>query len=61
MNPSVGLCSTCVFQRRVVSGRGSVFVMCERSRFDENFPRYPHLPVLVCPGHEEREPEDDGR
>ena len=30
--------------------RGSVFVLCERSRVDPAFPRYPRLPVLACSG-----------
>jgi len=32
--------------------RGSVFSLCERSRDDASFPRYPRLPVLECRGHE---------
>ena len=29
--------------------------MCERSAFDERFPKYPRLPVLECVGYEPRE------
>lgn len=50
MIPALGLCETCVWQRPVVSGRGSQFVLCERSKLDANFVRYPPLPVLQCPG-----------
>jgi hypothetical protein len=32
--------------------RGSVFSMCERSKVDERFPKYPRLPVLECLGYE---------
>jgi hypothetical protein len=28
--------------------------MCERSKTDERFPKYPRLPVLECPGYEKR-------
>jgi hypothetical protein len=28
--------------------------MCERSKTQDAFPRYPRLPVLACPGYEER-------
>jgi hypothetical protein len=28
--------------------------MCERSRTDERFPKYPRLPVLECVGWEQR-------
>lgn len=45
-----GLCRTCVFARVITSRRGSTFLLCERSSFDEAFPRYPSLPVLACAG-----------
>src|SRR5262245_61744747 len=47
-----GLCGSCRYAREVTSGRGSVFVLCERSRDDASFPRYPRLPVLECRGYE---------
>ncbi len=28
--------------------------MCDRSRTDAAYPRYPRLPVFECPGHEPR-------
>jgi hypothetical protein len=49
-----GLCGTCVHQRLVHTTRGSTFSLCERSRSDPAYPRYPRLPVLACPGHEPR-------
>jgi len=48
-----GLCGSCR-HARIVRGAGSVFWLCERSRTDARFPRYPRLPVLTCPGHERR-------
>ena len=47
-----GLCGTCRYSRRVVSGRGSVFWLCGRSASDPRYPRYPVLPVLQCDGFE---------
>jgi len=47
-----GLCDRCRHQRVVRNTRGSAFSLCERSRADDAYPRYPRLPVLVCPGHE---------
>lgn len=52
--PTAGLCAGCVHSRLIVSGRGSQFVLCERSRTDRRFPRYPPLPVVVCAGFERR-------
>ena len=42
--------------RRVVTARGSRFVLCERSRTDPSFPRYPRLPVTDCAGFEPGSP-----
>jgi len=45
---TAGLCATCVNVRRVVSDRESVFYLCELSKTDPRFPKYPRLPVLAC-------------
>ncbi|MEA2403666.1 MAG: hypothetical protein QOE08_313 [Thermoleophilaceae bacterium] len=52
-----GLCGSCRHQRIVVTTRGSTFSLCERSKTDPSFPRYPRLPVLECRGYE---PRDEG-
>ncbi|MFN8586607.1 MAG: hypothetical protein U0704_02310 [Candidatus Eisenbacteria bacterium] len=46
-----GLCATCAHVRLVTTPR-SEFVLCERSKLDPAYPRYPRLPVLACPGWE---------
>jgi hypothetical protein len=51
-----GLCDSCRHQRLVRTGRGSVFTMCLRSKTESAYPKYPRVPVAVCPGHEPREP-----
>ena len=43
-----GLCATCGHVRRVTSDRGSVFYLCQLSKVDPSFPKYPRLPVLEC-------------
>jgi hypothetical protein len=50
--PSFGLCDSCRHQRLVHTTRGSTFTLCERSRSDPAYPRYPRVPVTSCPGHE---------
>ena len=52
--PRSGLCDTCSYQRVVTNTRGSRFSLCERSREDPAYPRYPRLPVLECAGYERR-------
>jgi hypothetical protein len=46
-----GLCKNCVYERRIESDRGSVFIMCKLSFEDSSFPKYPRLPVLNCSGY----------
>jgi hypothetical protein len=48
----VGLCADCLHARRVNSDRGSVFVMCERSKNEPRYAKYPPLPVVRCIGYE---------
>jgi hypothetical protein len=50
-----GLCAVCRHARVVISGRGSRFLLCERSRVDPRFPRYPPLPVIRCAGFDAAE------
>ncbi len=52
--PRFGLCDSCRHQRLVRTTRGSVFTLCERSRSDPAYPRYPRVPVLEGPGHDPR-------
>ena len=56
-----GLCSDCIHARTVESNRGSVFVLCELSRSDPRFAKYPRLPVLSCPGYEKNPEQANAR
>jgi len=42
----------CAHSRRVDSARGSTFILCELSRTDPRFHKYPRLPVLTCVGYQ---------
>lgn len=48
----LGLCADCLHARRVETSRGSRFCLCQRAAIDPTFPKYPQLPVVRCPGHE---------
>ena len=58
-----GLCADCVYASRIQSMRGSTFFLCERSATDPAFAKYPHLPVMSCPGYlrieDRRDPRSD--
>jgi len=49
---TTGLCATCAHGRRIESARGSKFWLCELSKTDSRFPKYPRLPMLNCAGYE---------
>ena len=49
-----GLCDSCVHQHLVHTTRGSTFSLCDRSKTEPEYAKYPRLPVLQCPGHELR-------
>ena len=51
-NRPAGLCSTCRHVRFIESSKGAQFLLCERSRTDPAYPKYPRLPVLSCRGYE---------
>jgi hypothetical protein len=49
------MCDRCTHQRVVKNTRGSRFSLCERSRTDAAYPKYPRLPVVRCAGFEQRD------
>jgi hypothetical protein len=55
---TAGLCASCTHVRRITSDRGSVFYLCELSKTDVRFPKYPRLPVVNCPGYERNQSLD---
>ena len=52
MPANAGLCDRCLHQRVVNNTRGSTFSLCERSKTEPEFPKYPRVPVLECRGFE---------
>lgn len=50
-----GLCDSCRHQKVIRNTRGGAFSMCERSKKEPEYPKYPPLPVIECPGYEESE------
>jgi hypothetical protein len=52
-----GLCSQCQHARLIESSKGSIFLLCELSKTDPQFSKYPRLPVLACDGYERHNQE----
>ena len=53
MTPS--LCETCALMREVVTPRGSRFLLCQLSKTDPDYPKYPRQPVVRCEGYRKKE------
>ena len=45
------LCETCAWMREVVTPKGSRFLLCQLSKTDPAYPKYPPQPVVRCEGH----------
>ena len=46
------LCRRCAFVREIVSGKGSVFLMCGKALTDDRLPKDPPQPVRACVAYE---------
>jgi hypothetical protein len=44
------LCETCAWMREVTSAKGSRFLLCQLSKTNPAFPKYPPQPVVRCEG-----------
>jgi hypothetical protein len=49
------LCETCARVREVVTPKGSRFLLCQLSRTDPAYPKYPPQPVVRCGGYRPRQ------
>ena len=45
--------------KEVVSGKGSRFLLCQKSVADNRFRKYPPQPVVKCVGFENKKESDD--
>ena len=49
-----GLCDSCRHQKVIRNTRGSAFSLCELSKVDARFRKYPPIPVVRCSGYQQR-------
>ena len=49
-----GLCDSCRHQNLIDNTRVSLFSLCELSKTDPRFPKYPRVPVTACDGYDKR-------
>jgi hypothetical protein len=48
------LCEYCRHMREVISGKGSRFLLCQKSETDNHFRKYPPQPTIQCDGFEQK-------
>jgi hypothetical protein len=53
-----GLCDSCIYKKWIENERGSPFLLCELSKKDPRFRKYPTLPVFRCDGYAESNEKD---
>jgi hypothetical protein len=53
------LCETCSHATEIVSGKGSRFLLCEKSQTDRRFQKYPPQPIMECIGYEKLEEDKE--
>ena len=46
------LCPRCAHVKTIATAKGSAFFLCELSKADPRWPKYPPQPVLACAGFE---------
>ena len=49
------LCETCALVREVITAKGSRFLLCQLSKTDTAYPKYPPQPVVRCDGYRKKE------
>ncbi|MFN6131013.1 MAG: hypothetical protein ACK6DC_22140 [Planctomycetota bacterium] len=50
------ICLECAAHRTIVSGKGSVFMLCQSDQAPNTWPKYPRQPVSRCPYFQKPEP-----
>ena len=53
------LCEKCALKREVVTPKGSRFLLCQLSKTDPTFPKYPPQPVVRCDGYQPKQAGED--
>jgi hypothetical protein len=55
------LCEICAWMREVTTPKGSRFLLCQLSKTDPAYPKYPRQPVVRCDGYAEEKKTKDAK
>jgi hypothetical protein len=53
------LCETCAFMREIITPKGSRFLLCQLSKSDPAYPKYPPQPIVRCGGYQKKEKSEE--
>jgi hypothetical protein len=51
---TLSLCETCALMREIVTPKGSRFLLCQLSKTDPAYRKYPPQPVVSCGGYQRK-------
>jgi hypothetical protein len=49
------LCEKCALMREIITPKGSRFLLCQLSKSEPAYPKYPPQPIVRCGGYQEKE------
>jgi len=58
---SPSLCISCHHKREIHNKRGSIFLLCSKSKEDDRFAKYPVQPVVACQAYVREEKRGEKR
>jgi hypothetical protein len=53
------LCETCAWMREVITPKASRFLLCELSKTNPAYPKYPAQPMIRCEGFRQKKAVTD--
>lgn len=55
---TISLCETCTWMREIRTPKGSRFLLCEHSKSDPAYAKYPPQPIVRCFGYESKQTDE---
>jgi hypothetical protein len=49
------MCETCAIMREIITPKGTRYLLCQLSKIDPEYPKYPPQPVVRCDGYRKKE------
>jgi hypothetical protein len=53
------LCEICALMREIITSKGSRFLLCQLSKSDPAYPKYPPQPIVRCDGYRTKDKNEE--